>query len=176
LSQISWSGHLHRFIYTLVVSDTEDKVTLIMDKNLISFVAWSDFNIVSNGPDTALKTLEIATKEWTNVSSFNYELLILNVDNTTSSIAMKTNVKARLLTKNEALNLSCVGGRNFCPSWLVTNLSIDNTEKLPFGFWLSTAVRQNVAWYINYSKDLNGSTVYYLGQLGVRSVIELYKI
>ena len=177
-----------------VISDAGNKVTLIMDRNIGGRIAWInkedyieaggnevDFGTYGNatkGPITALKMLESATSSWTNIKAYDYTL---TDDDKNAYSIIRTQVRARLLTKTEASALGCTGSKGSCPSYLYENLSGANTEKMPLAYWTSSTKLSN-AWYIkleglfsaNYAAD--GTLSLREGfRRGVRPVIELSK-
>ena len=157
-----------------VVSDTNNNVTLIMDRD-ISSIEWINQNDYINaggleenfgeygnydkGPLTALNKLESLTSVWMNIEAKNYTI----TDSKYGTIT-RINARARLLTKTEALSLGC---NNICPDWLYIN----NYG----GYWLSD------------SSDMSShaSRIYYDGYLvdgivvdnstAIRPVIEISK-
>ena len=162
-------GNIQNFY---VVSDVNNTVTLIMDRNLGENVPWisevdygcgsiGDYCAKSEkGPLTALSYLENSTSGWANIEVKNYTL----TDSKYGTIE-RTNAKARMLTHNETINmLGCIEYANECPTWLYGN------------FWLSSSSTSNLsfAWSMNET----GSVVdYHINELsyGVRPVIEISK-
>ena len=168
-----------------VVSDTNNEVTLIMDRNVdettVAWITrddyekaggkawddWSDNNTF--GPITALDYLESKTSDWTNISAKNYNVTDDNNPKLYSDIA-RTNARARMLTKTEAIRLGCREHNSGCPVWLYSNLGTS-------WLWLSSASTISVefAWFVNDSGELYDDAVEASGSCGVRPVIEISK-
>ncbi|MBE6144905.1 MAG: DUF1566 domain-containing protein [Firmicutes bacterium] len=151
-----------------VVSDVNNTVTLIMDRNIGDMVAWGTSQ--ASGPITALNYLESQTAGWTNIVAKNYTLADDNVIKGYNDI-VTTNVRARMITKSEALGLK----KN---TWLYSNL-IPGTP--PYGYWTSTAyvdyIDDAYAWTVdpNMDVDLSGCSIGTSDCYGVRPVIEISK-
>jgi len=168
-----------------IINDTGKEVTLIMNKNLGGNVAWvskedylksggtawnEDSGNNELGPLTLLKALEERTKNWSNIKSYDYEL----VDNSGKYQSIKmTNVKARILTLPEVYN-----DDDFIikETYLYENLSASNTNEQPIGYWLSTSDGSDSGNYVNY--DGNSFCVNVVNSdtsLGIRPVIKISK-
>ncbi|MBE6144858.1 MAG: prepilin-type N-terminal cleavage/methylation domain-containing protein [Firmicutes bacterium] len=171
-----------------VVSDVDNKVTLIMDRNVdeetLPWINNSDFleaggdqkdwnnyeNMNVYGPITALNYLETQTGGWTNIAAKGYTL----TDSVYGTMT-RQNARARMLTITEALSVGCQENNTGCPTWLYGNFGTSNP---PYGYWLSSASKicSYGAWYV----DTTGS-VYDIDslatdeRLGVRPVIEISK-
>ena len=88
------------------------------------------------------------------------------------------NMKARLLTYEEVINLGCSMKSSSCPEYLYSNLSGSNTLDIPAGYWISTGNVSNKenAWYINYSGNVyNNSYLSFDKARGIRPVITIEK-
>ena len=156
-----------------VVSDIDNKVTLIMDRNIGSSVDWAYRCGEATGPIAAIEYLESQTTNWTNVPKFNYVYLDENEEKEYEDI-MRNNIHARLLTHKEAENIIS----NY---WAYENL--DNLE----GYWLTRSSGGYYAWGVfNDGSFKNGSDVDEEGtdmesqcgssyNFGVRPVIEILK-
>ena len=186
-----------------VISDADNTVTLIMDRNIGYTVAWivpPDYSTAggviteemrndggacqhgqicvtnNKGPITALNSLERQTSSWTNIKARNYSL---TDDQGQYSNVQRIGTRARMLTLTEALAVGCTGYYNgssaTCPEWLYDNLG-DGSEP-PYGFWLSSAYADDAgsAWSVDYVGDVVGDGVYFDLGLGVRPVIEISK-
>ena len=176
-----------------VINDTGDKLTLILNKNLGSTISWiteSDYNASGGtnygtfgnnekGPITALNTLKTLTNNWTNVLDNEYIISGIGNDGKTKiydDITM--NIKARLLTYQEAINLGCSMKSSSCPEYLYSNLSGLNTTDIPAGYWTSTAdaTNSNIALYINYNGNVyNNVSLTFATARGIRPVITIEK-
>ncbi len=168
-------------------------IPVIMNKNLGNILAWiskedyvtsggTNYGTYGNnelGPLTALEVLEERTKNWTNIKSYDYELIDDKTDYYGVQVRYqpikRTNVRARMLTYTEANSLGCTSSNKSCPTWLYENTSDLSTEEAPYGYWLSTAASTygyNV-YRIRYAGDINCIRVY--NNLGVRPVIKVPK-
>lgn len=176
-----------------VINDTGDKLTLILNKNLGSNIAWiteSDYTNAGGtnygtfgnnekGPITVLNTLKTLTDNWTNVLEKEYVISGIGSDGKTQiydDITM--NMKARLLTYEELINLGCSMKSSSCPEYLYSNLSGSNTSDISAGYWTSTAdiSNSNIAWYINYNGNIYNNVSLFLDSgRGIRPVITIEK-
>ena len=164
-----------------VVSDTDNKVTLIMDRNIGETVAWiskddyikaggtdAEWSINfeeqgyygnnSKGPLTAINYLESQTAVWTNIPAKNYTL-IDDGGGDKYSIS-RTNARTRLITYTEANNLI------YSTSWLFENGD----------HWTSGAYKTN--FFIAYDVTTGFINTNYVNtehNSGVRPVIEISK-
>jgi len=174
-------GNIQNFY---VVSDVDNKVTLLMEKNIGETVAWinkSDY-ITSggtesgwnaectgcgnpiNGPITALNYLESQTSSWTNIAAKDFTL----TDSVYGTMT-RPNARARMLTKTEADEF-------ISNSWLYNDLG--DGLSTPSGYWTSSAfagVGNDGGWYVYYDGSVNSGFSYYADRYGVRPVIELSK-
>jgi len=176
-----------------VIDDNNGELTLIMDRNLgsnIAYITKEDYegskgtNYGDNGnselgPLTALKQLEDLTSDWTNIKSYNY-ILENDMDNRNGNYSYKSmeikNVKARLLTYTESAKLGCTTEKDNCPEYLYTNLNGTGDDKT-YGYWLSTASSfyQSDGWMNCYTKNLIRHHVYRALSYGIRPVIKVKK-
>ena len=159
-----------------VVKDdaTTNTLTLIMDRNVdeetVAWISEKDYgcgeagtecSTNEKGPITALNYLESKTSSWTNIPAKTYTL----ADDQGKYTIGRTDVRARMLTKTEALSLGC-------PVWLYENLS-----NPPYGFWLSSAdaIIAYGAWFVDSGGLVDSVFVTYGFHCGVRPVIEISK-
>ena len=164
-------GNIQNFY---VVSDTNNKVTLIMDRNIGEPVEWTnkDDYIAAGGtedgfggsgandkgPITVLNYLENQTANWTNIEVKNYTLTDSQYGTMT-----RTNARARMLTLTEANAIIEY-------SWSYANLN-----ESVIAYWTSssdTGTSDYVMFVTTYgyvNSDMAGNTN------GVRPVIELSK-
>lgn len=176
-----------------VINDTGSVLTLILNKNLgpnISWITMDDYtasggtnygNFGNNekGPVTVINELKTLTDNWTNVAEQEYVISGIGNDNKTviyKDIVM--NMKARILTFEEAKKLGCSMEGASCPEYLYSNLSGLNTSILPSGYWTSTGnvSSSNNAWYINYSGNIYNNAYLSLDSgRGIRPVITIEK-
>ena len=159
-----------------VISETDNKVTLIMDRNLGDKVAWySDARDNSHGPTTAVAALKERTNGWTNIPEKEYTYSDDGGGN--KYTAFTETMRARMLTYTEATTtLGCTTEFYSCPSWLYTNLYTSSNTSLPDGYWTSAAY----AGYASYAHIIyyKGNVYYnytYYSYYGLRPVIELSK-
>ena len=151
-----------------VISDTGTKLTLIMDRNIGTQVAWyeddddnSTKELNNLGPITVLNYLNSETSDWTNISAiesytynnnlngnrdaYSYQKLVitngigvLTSQDSSITTTLMGTSRARLLTYEEASDLKTANS-NTTPTWLYTNLAPFNTTQTPYGYWfLST--------------------------------------
>ena len=185
-----------------VISDDGDKITLIMDRNFGSKVAWDTSSVNSKGPLTALNYLNNETRNWKNIPIItNYEYKN-NPDatgttqgsgyqklNITNGVGVLTGedgtaanltgtMRARLLTDEETQALGTTTTDDFgvtsviLPEWLFKNLSN--------GCWLLTSrfTNNTVASVLSNMFGvwgINKTSIWSSDSYSVRPVIELYK-
>ncbi|MBE6144142.1 MAG: prepilin-type N-terminal cleavage/methylation domain-containing protein [Firmicutes bacterium] len=150
-----------------VVSDSDNKVTLIMDRNIGETVAWNISGDNANGPITAINYLEEQTSGWTNILAFNYTYVDENDSKVYENIT-KTGIRARMITKSEINSI-------ISNEWAYGNM---DTGSAPWGYWLSCADVDNYndAWVVTYAGAFHPSGDGILStSFGVRPVIELLK-
>ena len=164
-----------------VISETDNKVTLIMDRNLGDNVEWyADGNNNSYGPTTAVAALKERTAGWTNIPEKEYTYSDDGGGN--KYTAFTETMRARLLTYTEATTtLGCTTSSGSCPSWLYINLkttgmNTDSTGTKIYGYWTSAAYvsDSHFARVISHGGSVgadNAIFTYY----GVRPVITLSK-
>lgn len=169
--------------YTFFVLNREKtKVNLIMSENMGETVAWSNLEI-TKGPIDALVELDENTLTWDNIDLYDHIIFDDSGDNYTLN---RTNVRARLLTYEEAVNYGCVGRisesletTNTCATWLYGNF-----KQPPYAYWLSSSVSgsTNYAWYITYFGDIrytnvvgspDGTNITSSSSYGIRPVISV---
>ena len=151
-----------------VISIQGDSVSLIMDKNIGTNVAWDAQNITTNGPETAMAYLKRVTRKWTNVAvsmPSGMELATIGGDSTwNSSRASNTLTRGWLYS-----NLNC--SINTCTE-IVENEDTGTT----LGYWTTTIYNDTKAFQLDYSGKLGYNHLitddsYY----GVRPVITVSK-
>lgn len=172
-----------------VIKDTGSELVLILDRNLGSNVAWmsqedyiaaggtlEDYGTYGNndkGPLSALNELETVTSEWENILPYTYTLNDDGGGNEYSPIT-KTNVRARMLTYTEALELFELND-SMLPNFLKENLS-DSTPSEFSAYWLSTAdAGYNTVRSVVYMGTLTSFNPILNNRIGIRPVIELVK-
>lgn len=140
-----------------LLSENEDTVELIMDKNIGKNVSASN----------AQSYLEEVTKKWSNVSVSLPDA---------SKIAISMNIEDWNFTSSESTNL---------PAWLYTNLAcqIDTcSEKVKgakntssvYGYWTS-AMSDVVAWRVEYTPSFKPMSKEIDNMYGIRPVITVFK-
>ena len=172
-----------------VISDINNKVTLIMDSNVDGYVPWirkSDYLAAggteaewdlkydesgnnNKGPITALNYLERETENWTNIQKRDY-----TYEDESYGVIKKTAVRTRMITYDEVINLGCSTQQNNCPTWVYNKLSNDNGI---YGYWTSSAdasIEIN-AWYVMFYGYVSSEMAIPENYCGVRPVIELFK-
>lgn len=150
-----------------VLSNMNESVSLIMDRNLGGNVAWNADNKLEEGPVTALAYLHNATMNWINVSTYLPEATTLAfVSNYTGwTPASPSNVLAGWLHNN----INC--RVNTCTEQV--NVNEDGTT---LGYWTTTPFENGKAYQVHMSGKLETEHVitddnYY----GVRPVIVVSK-
>ena len=146
--QIDPGDGVERTFY--VLEDNGDSVSLIMNENIGSTVAWNTSGNNADGPVTALAYLESQTSNWT--------------------------VDVSLPTYDQIYNVNNSGTLTNTP-WLYENLGLDETgTAIGQGYWTSTSVidDSSTAWHVFIigviaKHDVTG-TIY-----GVRPVITVSK-
>ena len=162
-----------------VISETEDKVTLIMDRNLGDNVAWDAAIHILYGPKKAVPALKERTSGWTNIPEKEYTYSDDGGGN--KYTVFKETMRARMLKYTEATTLGCTESLGNCPRWLYINLTgtgsdTDNSGNVRRGYWLSAAWGGNNynAHAISYTGKVN-YTMPDNSNYGIRPVIELLK-
>ena len=177
-----------------VIGETDNEVTLIMDRNIYSStdlnngnVAWiseedygcgvagDECSLNDKGPLTAIRTLSERTSTWSNIPEREYTY---SDDDEKSYEDFTVTSRARMLTRTEAISetIGCTQRTGSCPEWLVTNPVDDDEDTV--GYWLSAAyepVFPMFAYYIHYSAFVNFISAYDASEIGVRPVITLTK-
>jgi len=160
-----------------VIDDTGEELTLMMSENLGDRVSWYHAYDNSYGPIVALENLKERTSGWSNITPYSYTLV--NDDDgyggsygyTEVTGDVVTDVRARMLTYTEAVNLGCTESNFDCPVWVY-----DNMNDTP-GYWLSTAHSEKsiIAWLMFN----DGNLVSYFDVIeswgGIRPVIKVLK-
>ena len=153
-----------------VVSDINNVVTLIMDRNIIESVFWATQENNALGPIEALNYLESQTNGWTNIAAKTYTVQDENEPALYTDI-VRENARARMIKYNEVKDLINTN------SWLYDNLiPYDDWSGNNYGYWTSSAVvgTTSDAWAVGYG-GMTRDAVAYAATFGVRPVIELSK-
>ena len=161
-----------------VIDNSNDKLTLYMKDTIGYKVSY----------DEALSYLNLITANWTyidRINSYEYKntgimysnFKINNGKTTIDEKEVSGTSRARLITKDELINLGCSNLYESCPKWLYSSLSSSNTNKNPYGVWTITTSNSvsNYVFTLFYTGniDTNVSTNKY--SYGIRPVIELKK-
>lgn len=148
-----------------VISDVDNKVTLIMDSNLGEAVRWG--STLSEGPISALEYLETQTSSWINIPANTYTL----TDDSGVNIytIIRTNARSRIISKTE---VEVLLDEN---SWLYGNLT-SSMGKMS-SYWTSTpsSAPDETVWAVTDSGKLQRTVFVYALSVGVRPVIEVFK-
>ena len=163
-----------------VISDLDNIVTLIMDRNIGDLIAWISepdygcgevgYKCSKNdkGPITALNYLESQTKEWTNIPAKTYIVQDENNPKLYPDIE-RVGVRTRMITRDEANVI-------ISNEWAYDNLSYDVK---PYCYWTSTAYTFSGEAPDDAQLVCSGSVVsnaiHFNNRYGVRPVIELSK-
>ena len=172
-----------------VISDEENEVTLIMDRNIYFVdsvrggkVAWinsedygcgiiGDYCSKANKPPlTAISTLKERTDDWDNIPEREY-----TYSDDGERIRYKSfseTMRARMLTYTE-VNDIISANNDTMPSWMYINLEAGTHG----GYWLSSTSDNspNYARLISYDGSIATHAVYNSGYNGIRPVITLSK-
>ena len=155
-----------------VISDENNKLTLLMESNIGDDVAWitktdylsvggteeewnavlEDYGNINKGPITALNYLESQTSGWTNIANMTYTL----TDDAYGMIK-RTNVKSRMITETEA---SALLNKYFLIFGVLGN-----------SYWTSSTDSPD-AFYVNFDYVSNNNVT---SSFGVCPVIEIQK-
>lgn len=159
--------------FYVISEDTENnKITLIMNRNLDGTVAWSSDR--SEGPVTALAYLESKTAGWTNIPNETYTL----TDERSNYPEMTRTARARLITYTETYELGCTPSKGSCPEWLYINTR-NHGDDSNYGYWTSSTSTANArdVKTVEYSGCVDFSVSYVDddNSLGVRPVITIKK-
>ena len=162
-----------------VIDDEDNKLTLIMDRNLADKVFWiskedfektggtyGQYDNVTKGPITLLNELTERTYGWTNILNSDY---IISDDGWSILYEdIKINSKARALTYAEAIALK-TANNDVTPKCLYDNLSTD-------AYWLSSTKDGtiNQGTIVKSDGSVTGSNVYNIYR-GLRPVITISK-
>lgn len=161
-----------------VIDDEDNKLTLIMDRNLFEKVLWiskEDFEktggtygvyALTKGPLTLLNELEEKTYGWTNILNSDY---IISDDGWSILYEdIKINSKARALTYAEANTLK-IANNGVLPKCLYDNLSTD-------AYWLSSTKDGTIDQVVIIKGDgsISGSGISNIYK-GLRPVITISK-
>ncbi len=162
-----------KFFYVLY--DDSNTITMQQRENVLNGIAWNSTNNNTQGPITALETLEEATKDWNNVREQTYTMGYSNfggyglytgcsVYNSCSQNKYTLNTRtsrARLITVQEAVALGCTSVGSSCPKWVYNYLSNSITHggtvnSSGEGIWTMNSYSGNEyqAWNIYYSGGL----------------------
>ena len=174
-----------------ILSVKENKINLIMDKNIasdgsdatatIGFIEWvSNANYTASkeasvvcatdacteeGPITALNYLSTATSSWTNLERIYEE----HTDEGKSYGTIALNGYARLPKLSELTALDCSTTENSCKApWLMNYLTTNTYTNVYTldginGYWVldSRESYPNNAWAVNYTNNLTNDTNIY---------------
>ena len=180
-----------------VIEDKNNKVTLIMDRNLGENVAWIDGNDYAEankddgtscsatscddeGPITLINALNDRTSDWNNITEKTYIVSGIGEDGETRQFEdMEVTGRAKLLTYAEvsAESIGCVEWEaDSCPRWMYINLNGTGDDST-YGYWLSTPLAGGYknAYVVDYDGGLYDYSVIGGGRRGVRPVIEISK-
>ena len=162
-----------------VLNDENNKVTLIMDRNLGDNVKWYFVQDNGSGPQTALNALTERTNEWTNIIEREYTYTDDGIDEVTGETnyaSFRKTMRARLITYTESSGIR--NANNYvAPEWLYINL-YGTGDDSAWGYWTSAACTTSDGDPNAYLVDNTG----YTGddnpdsdEIGIRPVIELSK-
>ena len=154
-----------------VIDETDNEVTLIMDRNIGDNIAWAseedygcgvagDYCALNDkGPITAVKTLKARTSSWTNIPEREY--IYSDGVAATRYQSFTETMRARMLTHTEA-NSIMVANNDAMPFWLNVNLYVSGDENT-YGYWLSSVDADE-------SNSFNAYVVYCHGWLATQTI------
>ena len=163
-----------------VLADDRNKVTLIMNKNVGSNVAWYESDVNNNdGPIKALTELQSQTNGWTNfpkmtISTFEKTEDAITINENTLSQSFETRAR---LPKYTEIKYAISAYGNTIPTWLIENLYKTGTSGV-YGYWTSTSESNDARVYgiiYNGSNHYFGAAAPNGTSYGVRPVIEISK-
>ncbi len=205
--------------YFYVLHDDGQTMTLQQRENTVRNIAWhAGENNNSYGPDTILPALENATTTWTNVNILNYEPGVTQLNGnagtqclvdseykitcnnnpyTSSTLGIRNNVRARMITAIEASDTGCLAYNEIdssnsgsCPdfmhNYLYSSSQVggsyeDNTinelnDQYNWAYWTMSAVSNSnaFAWNIDYDGVMQKSNSAIISR-GARAVIQINK-
>ncbi|MBR1376377.1 MAG: prepilin-type N-terminal cleavage/methylation domain-containing protein [Bacilli bacterium] len=134
-----------RTFYVLSVSN--EVVSLIMDKNLGTNVAWNESGLTENGPESALSYLKGLTSNWVNVS----------------------------VTIPEAATIAAAAGVSWNPDSSSPALSGWLYANSTSGYWTSTPYGDSYAFAVDRSGSFTNTHAVTSNDYGVRPVIVVSK-
>lgn len=201
--------------YFNVLYDKGDKLVMQQTENTTENALWYEEADNSKGPTTAISLLENATANWTNVNPISYEMgktqfgtgafatkfTALPIEYGVKPLAsnfsrgysnfLRENVKARMITAQEAGEMGCVAGDStsclrFMNNYLSGSIGYggsfevgkDINNKQVWGYWTMTAKKDSSynAIDIDYrymdSNPTNHNKYY---GFGTRAVVEINK-
>ncbi len=185
-----------------VIKDNGNTITLQSQKNTVYNTAWYTEQDNSKGPITILSALEEKTNNWTNVNTLSYSIgdakstlgysgcnsILQCVENKYQ--LTKSNVKARMITMQEAYTLGCRNGVKTCPIWMynylknstsndgtVNDTHTENNATENLGYWtMNTYATYDVAARFVRETGTTNDWVYCdTKSSGARAVIEINK-
>jgi hypothetical protein len=178
--------------YFNVLHDDGDTMTL-QSVDAITQSAWNESGDGTQGPITALTAITEATKNWDNVNDLTYSLgetIFLKYPNNSNnanpytncngynnctnnsyvlSSELTTNVKARLLSLQEAYDLGCTNDKTPCPNYLSF---VGGYQGLMNTYLYKTTY---IPWYLSGNVINASSSVYFTATFYYRVVVEITK-
>lgn len=156
---------IERTFYLLNIQT--DSVSLIMDKNIGSNVAWNAANTINNGPESAIAYLKRLTKKWNNVAVSmpnGLDIAKAGGDNSWNSNKVSETLSGWLYS-----NLNCA--INTC-----TEVVDENDSGTTLGYWVTTVYDSTKAYQVDYSGKLGyNHEIVDAGYYGIRPVITVSK-
>jgi hypothetical protein len=183
--------------YFNVLHDDGDTMTL-QSLDAITQSAWSGTRSYEDGPNLALNKIESVTLKWKFVNDLNYTLgkggtiFLKNPNNSNNatdyicfsslsngnycySTIIKNNVKARIITVQEAADVGCTESGSSCPQWMYNSsyyyLTTGGSNKISYQYFM---------WYVSSTGQITSSTNTSSGPFTfenayIRAVIEISK-
>ena len=179
-----------------VLHDDGSTMTLQQRENTIEIVSWNTTEKIADGPSLALSELAEATATWENVNTLSYTIGTTtfknnsysgcnsyNLCNKNTYTLSKKNVKARIISLQELVDLGCTTAAGSCPIYIYnftygcsSYSSCPNeiyTNKNNWGYWTINTSDTGI-WLVNRRGyvDQSGATN---PNRGVRAVVTISK-
>lgn len=201
---IKYAVNNHEVKYFHVLHDDGATLTIQQRENTVYNTAWYSSKDNLKGPITILDKLETVTKDWNNVIEQSYIMGTTSFGHATNAFSgctdynrcnqnkytlEKTKVKARMITLQEAADLSCTTSNKSCPNWVnnylfystssggtVNDSYAEDGKSRNYGYWTMSAFTEGSyrAWNIRNYGLVTSSDVTYTNS-GARAVVVISK-
>jgi len=160
--------------------------------NIVGYDSYGSYGNWNKGPITLLNQLKSDTNDWSNELVRSDSYTNKNNYNNNGTVIERYTInysgyKARLITAQEIANIRGLEYNeetsastlrlNLDTSWLLSNLSVSNTEAAPYGYWTSSSYASSASHALKVSYDvyIDYYNVFYGSRFGVRPVITISK-